>query len=218
MGKLLTVILITVSVLLSGCVPISQPPEVNGDNFLTFGDVTVCKVDSEIRFSATVHRTSGWVQHLLYLHGYHWLKEQSAIVSDARLSQLQHALGVLNPQLWDQLWHGVQNDATLDVKVYIEYQGSRVPANTLIASDDEVQVVDMVFLGCPYFDAVALRSLSVADCRVCPVFPLEQKALQERFIRGNGESGYEIETSLMFAEGTEVEVIIVVPKSNESGG
>jgi len=211
--KLLMLVLMAVAVLMPGCVSLPRSSRVENTATLVFGDVTVCKTNFEIRFSATVQQVEGWVQHLLYLHGYQWLKEQSAIVSDARLSQLQHAIALLNEALWDKLWIGLDSDEAFEVRVYIEYAGRRVKANELVQSDEELHVGDMVFLGCPYFDVVALGSASLADCRLCPVLPLEQKALQERFVRQNGESGYEINTPNMFAVGAKVQVIMKIPNS-----
>jgi hypothetical protein len=179
---------------------------------LTFGDVSVCKENSEIRFYATVKKDVGWVQHLLYLHGYQWLEEQSAIVSDARLPELQHGIAVLDWELWDELWQGIDSDRAFDVRVYFEHEGKRVKANSLVNTDDEIHAGDIVFLGCPYFDAVALGTIAEVDCVLCPVFPLEQEALHERFVRENGESGYEINVREMFDRGSKVEVIIKIPE------
>jgi len=197
---------------LSGCAPLPEPSALDEKGVFTFGGITVCKVNSEISFYATVKKDEGWVQHLLYLHGYQWLKEQSAIVSDARLPELQHGFAVLNWELWDVLWQGIDSEKAYDVRVYIEYEGRKANANTLVNTTDEIHVGDMVFLGCPYFDAVALGTAAVVDCALCPVFPLEQEALQERFVRENNESGYEINTYEMFDVGSRVEVIIKVPK------
>ncbi len=183
----------------------------NAEGVFKFGGITVCKVNSEIRFYATVKRDEGWVQHLIYLHGYQWLQEQSAIVSDAHLPQLQHGIAILDWKLWDELWQGIDSERAYDVRVYIEHEGRRVKANTLVNIDDEIHVGDMVFLGCPYFDAVALGTAAQVDCALCPVFPLEQEALQERFVRDNGESGYEINAREMFDAGSKVEVILKLP-------
>jgi len=194
--------------LLLGCAPLSEvPTEVEGE-VLEFGEVTVCKETDEISFFATVKKDEGWVQHLLYLHGYQWLMEQSAIISSARLPQLQHALAVLDWELWDELWQGIDSERAKDVRVYVEHEGRRVEADTLIEADDAIYVGDIVFLGCPYFDSVALGNAAQVDCVLCPVFPLEQQALQERFVRENGQTGYEINTQRMFEAGSKVEIIM----------
>jgi hypothetical protein len=195
----------------SGCISLPEPIDESNEEILEFGNVTVCKANSEISFYATVKKDEGWVQHLLYLHGYQWLREQSAIVSDARLPELQHAIAVLNWELWDELWQGIDSDKAFDVRVYIEHEDRRVKANKLVNTDNKIHIGDIVFLGCPYFDAVALGTTALVDCVLCPVFPLEQQALQERFIRENGESGYEINVREMFDAGSKVKVIIRIP-------
>lgn len=212
MHKFVIALSICITFVLSGCAPLSEPTAENDEGVFTFGGVTVCKENSEISFYATVKKDEGWVQHLLYLHGYQWLKEQSAIVSDARLPELQHGLAVLDWALWDELWQGIDSDKAFDVRVYIEYEGVRVKADMLVDTDDDIHVGDLIFLGCPYFDAVALGTTAVVDCTLCPVFPLEQEALSERFVRENGESGYEINTRDMFEAGSQVQVIIKVAK------
>lgn len=212
MRRLVNVLLIFAIILLSGCTPLSQPSAENDEGILSFGDVTVFKTNSEIRFYATVKKAEGWVQHLLYVQGYQWLEEQSAIVSQARLPQLQHAFAVLDWELWDELWQGIDSDRAFDVRVYFEHEGKRVKANSLVNTDDKIHAGDIVFLGCPYFDAVALGTIAEVDCALCPVFPLEQEALQERFVRENGESGYEINVREMFDSGSKVEVIIKIPE------
>ena len=212
MHKFGIVVFLCLFMVLSGCAPLPEPSPENDEGVFNFGAITVCKVNSEISFYATVKKDEGWVQHLLYLHGYQWLKEQSAIVSDARLPELQHGFAVLDWELWDELWQGIDSEKAYDVRVYIKYGERKVNANTLVNTSDEINVVDIVFLGCPYFDAVALGTTAAVDCALCPVFPLEQEALQERFVRENSESGYEINAHDMFDVGSKVEVVIKVPK------
>ena len=212
MCKIVIVVFVCMILVLSGCATLPEPPAENDEGIFTFGGVTVCKENSEIKFYATVIKDEGWVQHLLYLHGYQWLKEQSAIVSEARLPELQHGFAVLDWELWDELWQGIYSDKAYDVRVYIEHEGVKVKADTLVDTDDEIHVGDLIFLGCPYFDAVALGTAAVVDCTLCPVFPLEQEALSERFVRENGESGYKINIRNMFEAGSKVQVIIKVAK------
>jgi hypothetical protein len=49
------------------------------------------------------HRKGGG-PYLLYAHGYGWLEEESAIVTDARLADVQKAIALLDWKLWDDLW------------------------------------------------------------------------------------------------------------------
>ncbi len=194
--------------LLSGCGPPHVPTEGSDKEPFAFGEITVCEANSEIRFYAVVEKNEGWVQHLLYLTGYHWLKEQAAITSDANLTELQNSFALLDWELWDALWQGIESDKTHGVKVYIEQEGKRITAGSLVGATDDIYVGDLMFLGSPYFDAVALDNAIGRECRSCPIFPLEQRALQKMFVRNNGESGYIINHSEMFDIGSRVAVII----------
>jgi len=178
---------------------------------LYFGGVRVDKEMREIRFDAVVNITRGWVQHLVYLHGYQWLREESAIVSDARLPELQHAIAVLDWELWDNFWQGIDNEETKKIKLYISQGETKIEANHFINIDETIYLGHIVFLGCPYFDGVALGTAALVDCELCPVFPLEREALQSRFTRENGLSGFELNEDMMFGQDTEVEVIIQFP-------
>lgn len=211
MRRFVGIMLAFVALFSAGCVPMQEPTVQKEDILYRFGDVTACAASFEISFYATVQKDAGWAQHLLYLHGYQWLREQSAIVSDALLPDLQNGFAALNWELWDMLWQGIDVAKAYDVRVYIEFDGERTEARNLINTDDEIHVGDMVFLGCPYFDAVALGTAATVNCSLCPVFPLEHKALSQRFIRENGESGYEINGLEMLNVGNRVKVIISLP-------
>ena len=54
---------------------------ISEDGVYFFGDVRVCMLKREIRFKGQVSKNEGRVQHLVYLDGYKWLKQESAIVS-----------------------------------------------------------------------------------------------------------------------------------------
>ena len=211
MRRLIIIMLMFIALFFAGCVPSPELSAVSEEETYRFGDVTACKTNMEISFYATIAKDQGWTQHLIYLHGYQWLREQSAIVSDALLPDLQQSFAVLNWELWDILWQGIDSERAYDIRVYIEHEGGRAEAGTLVNADDEIHVGDLVFLGCPYFDAVALGTAAQVNCSLCPVFPLEQKALQQRFIRENGQSGFEINEQEMFLAGSRVKVIIRLP-------
>ncbi len=53
------------------------------ENIYQFGKVKVDKLKNTIEFSGKVAKTSGYVDFLLYVYGYKWLKESCAIASDA---------------------------------------------------------------------------------------------------------------------------------------
>lgn len=211
MVRLVIIILLPVIMVVSGCGQPQAPAVGSAGEPFTFGEIEVCEETSQIRFTATVKKNQGWVQHLVYLRGYHWLEDQAAIVSDAMLTELQNSFALLDWQLWDELWQDIVSERAKGVKVYVKQNGIKVSAASLIAVNDDIYIGDLVFLGCPYFDGVALSSISAGECMACPVFPLEQKALQSRFLRQNGETGYYINNRKMFAAGSRVEVIIQLP-------
>ena len=218
MVKLSVISIHIIFMLLAGCGPPHLPAGDSDKEPVNFGEITVCAVNSEIRFYAIVKKNEGRVQHLLYLTGYHWLKEQAAIVSDANLTELQNSFALLDWELWDELWQGIESNKTRSVKVYIEQEGKRVAAGGLVGATDSIYIGDLMFLGCPYFDAVALDIAIERDCGSCPVFPLEQRALQEKFVRNNGESGYMINNLEEFDIGSRVGVMIKLPYLKLNGG
>ncbi|HAW49828.1 TPA: hypothetical protein DCX16_02615 [bacterium] len=171
------------------------------------GDIIVDIEKREVRFNAYVSKNEGWVQHLIYLHGYKWLKEKSAIVSCARLIDLQRAIAILNRWVWDELWQrkGISKEL---VRILVKWDEKEVFDQELVLAQDKLEIWDLVFLGSPYFDLLVLGSTLGIDCRKCPLFPLEKKALEEMFIRESGKSGYKVNTELFPPQGKEVEVII----------
>lgn len=202
---------LAVLLLLSGCAP-GRGVSVQGNGSVyTFGEVTACKTEATIRFSGVVRQDVGWVQHLFALNGYQWLEEKAAIVSLAQLSDLQKAFALLDWQLWDQLWQGIESQAAYAVQVYVHFAGQTLMAQTLLEAPDVLSVGDLIFLGCPYFDAVALSASSALDCSLCPVLPLEQAALGQRFVRENGASGFTLSKHRILPLGSRVEVVIKLP-------
>lgn len=195
----------------AGCAPRDDLLTRETGSTYTFGGVTVCKTEARIRFTAEVSKDEGWVQHLIHLGGYQWLEDKSALVSPANLSDLQKGFAALDWRLWDELWQGIDSEKAYAVRVYLDHGGRKLPARTLVNADDALHVGDLIFLGCPYFDAVALSASGAVDCLLCPVFPLEQEALRKSFVRESGESGFEINALEMFAAGSQVEVIIKLP-------
>jgi hypothetical protein len=205
------VVILALIPLPAGCAPRNElPARESGKNY-TFGEITVCRAEAQIRFTAEVSKAEGWVQHLVQLSGYQWLEENSALVSLANLSDLQKGFAALDWKLWDELWQGIDSEEAYGVQVYLDHGGRKLSARTLVNADDPLHVGDLIFLGCPYFDAVALSASGAVDCLSCPVFPLEQEALRKSFVRESGESGFEINAQKMFAAGSQVEVIIKLP-------
>lgn len=175
------------------------------------GEIIVDTVKREIQFRAQVQKRDSWVQHLVYLEGYKWLKEESAIISEAKLADLQKAIALLDWKLWDKLWYRKESkikDQTSKVIMSIKLDGVKMPAQELVMVEDKLEIGDFIFLGSPYFDHVALEAHPGVDCRLCPVFPLEEKALRETFVRESGQSGYKLNSERMPAQGAEVSIIL----------
>ncbi|MFH1492286.1 MAG: hypothetical protein ABIE81_02960 [Candidatus Omnitrophota bacterium] len=170
------------------------------------GRVSVDTEKGEIQFKGRIFKDNEWVQHLLYLKGYKWLKEESAIISNAELSDLQKAIALLDWRLWDELWYRKTSNQKLLLSV--KWDEEEVAAQKLVLTEDELEIGDLIFLGSPYFDHIALEAPPGVDCRLCPVFPLEEKALRETFIRASGQSGYELNSAIFPSKGTEVSIIL----------
>ena len=182
------------------------------------GDIVVDSVKGEIRFDAEVQKREGWVQHLLYLHGYKWLKEESAIISEAKLADLQKAIALLDWRLWDELWYKKNQKSKIKnqkLKLFVKWGEEEIAVQELVLTEDKghkLEIGDFIFLGSPYFDHIAFEAPPGVDCRLCPIFPLEEKALREIFIRGSGQSGYELNSAPFPPQGTEVTIIIRLSK------
>ncbi len=189
----------------------SHRPKAIGNDCYKIGQILIDMNKGEITFTAKVYKQQDWVQFLLYLDGYKWLKEESALVSQARLADLQEATALLDWQLWDKLWHKTRRPEDQRLVMYIEQDKKETLATDLLLAQDPLGIEDLVFLGSPYFDPIALRNSPGVDCRLCPLFPSEEKALRESFVRDSGESGYRLDPSLFPSKGTEVAIIIRKP-------
>jgi hypothetical protein len=194
---------------------VPRPPLMPKEGLYQLGGVIVDTIGGEIRFDAEVQKREGWVQHLIYLHGYRWLKEESAITADVRLADLQKAISLLDWKLWDELWHRQNAKCKMQnakLVVFVKWDRRKIPAQKLVLADDKLEIGDFIFLGSPYFDHIVFDKPPDVDCRLCPMFPLEQKALRELFIRESDQSGYELNSEGMPSQGTEVTVIIQISK------
>ena len=177
------------------------------------GKVTVDTEKGQIQFAGRIFKDQGWVQFLIYARGYKWLKEESAIIADVKLADLQKAIALLDWRLWDELWYkktedGEQETENRKLLLFVQWDRKKIPAQELVLSEDKLAIGDFIFLGSPYFDHIALEASPGMDCRLCPVFPLEEKALRELFIRESGQSGYELNSPLFPPEGTEIRIAI----------
>ncbi len=181
------------------------------------GEVNINTENGEMHFKGKVQKNKDWVQHFLYLHGYKWLKEESAIISEARLSDLQKAIALLDWRLWDELWYKKTEDRRQKTEnrkllVSVKWDEEEVAVQELVLTEDKLEIGDFIFLGSPYFDHIALEASQGVDCRLCPIFHLEEKVMRELFIRESGQSGYELNSERIPPQGTEVTIIIRLSK------
>ncbi len=133
----------------------------------------------EIKFFGFVQRNTGWVRHLIYLEGYKWLKDSSAIVSPLPLKRLQLALAKIDFYLWDSLWQGKIKEKR--IKLFID----NIPAESLVRDKKDLEVYDLLFFGSPQFDHIALSG-DQGLCAQCPLFDLEKKSFDELFGKRKG--------------------------------
>jgi len=169
----------------------------------------VCPDRRSVTLDGRVLQDSGWVQFLLYAPGYEWLSDESAIELVVDLHRLQLALASLDWRIWDRLW--AEGEDVPGIEVEIAHGDRRWSAGELLAAGaGNAGFRHLLFPGSPYFDAVALRA-GGPPCTLCPLFPMEQAMLSERFIRPDGRSGYELVPGALPAPGTRVRVTIILP-------
>ncbi len=179
---------------------------IKANGIYKIGGITVDTEKNQIHFRAKIFKLAGWVQHLIYLEGYKWLRKESAIISEAKLIDLQRAIALLDWKLRDKLRYKKVENHKLPVS--IGWNGKEITGQELVLTEDKLEIGDFMFLGFSYFDQAALKSPVHMDCRFCPLFPLEEKVLREEFKRESGQSGYELNTLLFPPKETEVTVII----------
>lgn len=179
------------------------------------GRIKVNIEKKEISFVGEVNKDKGWVQFLLFTQGYTWLEDESAITSEAMLVDLQKAFALIDWEMWDDIWHRRRTSQSKNILLFLQWEEKgeikKLQASEVLLFEEErLAIEDLIFLGSPYFDQIALEAPPLADCITCPIFPLEQKALREEFIRESGNSGYEINSALFPPRKKEVLVIIKI--------
>ncbi len=147
-------------------------------------EITVDTIKKEISFRGLIQKDTGWVQHLIYLGGYKWLRENSAITCSVRLKDFQLSFAQIDFYLWDSLWQR-KNPSQKRVRLFIE----DIPAESLVFTSETLAFWDFIFLGSPNFDYFALDG-GFSTCAECPVFEIEKKAFEKLFIKQSGKSGY----------------------------
>jgi len=173
---------------------------------LRIGEVSVCREEGRIEFEGIVQKDSGWVQFLIFLRGYDWLRDECAIISDARLIDLQRAIFLIDPKLWNDLWHRRIKGG----RVILEWDNKKMEATSLLnVKKEELGIGDILFIGSPLWDRIVLREIGIRKCRGCPLFELEKEGIKKTFKRKNGESGYTL-NKRMPPKGTTVRITILI--------
>ncbi len=195
--------LLPIMLLLAACaLPARSAPEDIPPEEVLYAD----EAQRRIELKGRVVRDEGEVQFLAVSKGYSWLEEESAVVIPARLKDIQRAASRIDWEIFDDIWFDRSRGERVEITMV--WNRTAVPAAELIHAPDAVFAAELFFWGSPYFDHIALDESTPADCSACPVFPLEQKALRESFVRPSGASGYELISSRMPPAGAEVIIIL----------
>ena len=189
------------------------------ENIYRIGNIVIDKNKEEIYFTGRVVKIKGWVQFLIYADGYKWLEEEAAIISDARLKDLQLSLALLDWKYWDEFYYMKRGEEidfeTEELELLLRWEEDNKfktikARETIIIKEttDYLRLPCFIFLGYPLFDSIVLDSELRTSCLGCPFFPVEEKTLRQLFKRNSGESGYEINTEVMPPLNTEINMII----------
>jgi len=193
------------------------------ENIYRIGNIVIDKNNEEILFSGKVVKTTGWIQFLIYVDGYKWLEEETAIISDAQLKDLQLSLAFLDWKYWDEFYYmkrgeGIdfkngEMELLLRWKEDNEFKTIKAQSTIIIReTNDYLKLPGLIFLGYSLFDPIVLDGKLRDNCMGCPFFPVEEKTLRQLFKRNSGESGYEINPEVIPPFNTEINIII--KKSN----
>jgi len=199
--------------------------EIIEENIYRIGNIIIDKNKEEILFSGKVAKSTGWVQFLIYVDGYKWLEDDTAIIADANLKDLQLSLALLDWKYWNDFYYEEKAENT-DIKtpetkweLFIQWrEGNKlkiIKSNEIVTTKgkkDLLKLHHFIFLGNPIFDQIVLSNEPANSCQGCPFFPVEEKTLRQLFKRKSGESGYEINPEVIPPLNTEINIII--KKSN----
>ena len=193
-----------------------SPAEELGEGRYRFGKVEADTLSGEISFPARVRVDRGPVRYLLNLEGYLWLDEESALVSPARLLDLQQALALLDWEFWEDYRMAVLEERPPPAGPFtlrLAREGDR--------DDREIPgkggVAGLLFLGSPYFDGLVLAA-SPGDCLACPLYPLEREAVERLQERAGLTGGFTLPEDLLPSPESELTVIITRNDPGEEAG
>jgi hypothetical protein len=191
------------------------------ENIYQISNMVIDKNKEEIYFTGRVVKTEGWVQFLIYVDGYKWLEDEAAIISDARLKDLQLSLAFLDWKYWDEFYY-MKKVEKVDIKtpetdweILIQWKEDNKfkiiqAKETIIIKDtkDLIKLPHLIFLGNLLFDQIVLEGELTTSCQGCPLFSVEEKTLRKLFKRKSLESGYEINSEIMPPLNTKINIII----------
>ncbi len=152
-----------------------------------FGEVTADKRRRVVSFKADILKNEGDVLFLIYLHGYKWLKENSAVVSDAKLLDLQKALAFIDWELWEEIRDSQKTKRTSAVKIVMK-QGKIQSTAEEFLKNEESDIYNIIFPGSPYFDAIVLYGPESNLCGTCPLYPVEKEVIMKKMKNPKGVS------------------------------
>jgi len=200
---------------------ISEIIEETEENIYQIGNIVIDKNKEEVHFTGKVAKIKGWVQFLIYVDGYKWLENEAAIISDARLKDLQLSLAFLDWKYWDEFYYMKRgeeldlNAKELKLELFLQWKEDNKfkiiqASKTIIIKGTKglIELPHLIFLGNPLFDQIVLEDEPATPCQGCPLFPVEEKTLRTLFKRKSLESGYEINSEIMPPLNTKVNIII----------
>ena len=181
-----------------------------GKGVMVFDGAVAVKESREISFRGTVRKVSGKVDFLLYLPGYRWLEESSAITGDTGLPGLQDAAAWIDWQLWDALYTGTGGVPGEQPLLLIGWNGKMTEATHLVTAGEgeELSFDQLVFIGSPYLDSAVLNHGLSDDCAGCPLYGIEKEAVTRKLTRKSGSRGYFLNTGELPPEGSRVDIKI----------
>lgn len=189
------------------------------ENIYQIGNIVIDKNKEEIHFSGRVVKNTGWIQFLIYVAGYKWLEKEAAIISEARLKDLQLSLALLDWEFWDEFYYMKRGEEidfdTEEIALLLRWKEDN-KFQTIKAQDtiiireikNSLKLPGFIFLGSPFFDPIVLDGKLHDSCLGCPFLPVEEKTLRQLFNRKSGESGYEINNEVIPPLNTEINIII----------
>ncbi len=152
-----------------------KPEEISKTKY-KFGGIVADVQKRLIIFEARINKTSGIALFLIHLSGYNWLREKAAIVSDEKLANLQKAVALIDWRLWDEIYAQNLKSASDRLRIILSQGVVYMDSRELVA-DNKIYASEILFLGNPVYDSVALSESDSALCNICPIFPAEKKEI-----------------------------------------